>query len=132
MKTDRTALIWGTIIGVGIVVAIMVLPSEFVGIHVRLAKWEQDALMTGPTLCGLLIASYRALWKKLCFWVLLLGIVGANTLFYRLFADAVVGPQRFAVYGIAGGMEFLGFALVVFRLYRRGPDTRSWTGSKTR
>jgi hypothetical protein len=85
-------------------------------------------------LFGLLIASYRKLWKTPGFWALLLIFLGAHTALYWLFLTKMVeengGLRMDARYGAIGGAEFGIFALIVLRLFHRTPDARSFTGPK--
>jgi uncharacterized protein involved in response to NO len=131
MKTDRTSLAWGLVIVAAIVLGGVIVGFQFPHLRLPLSEREQMAFLTSATICGLLVASYKKLWKELGFWALLLAFVGANALFYLLVGGRIGGADRFFIYGAVGGAEFFVFALVVMKLYRRAPDTRSWSGRKT-
>jgi hypothetical protein len=134
MKTDRTALLWGTIVGVGIVAVILVQAFEFPNFRLPFSTKYGAAFVSSAMLFGLLIASYRKLWKTPGFWALLLVFLGAHTALYWLFLAKMVeensGLRMDARYGAIGGVEFAIFALIVLRLFHRSPDTRSFTGPK--
>ena len=63
MKTDRTALLWGTIVGVGIASVILVQAFEFPNFRLPFSTKYGAAFVSSAMLFGLLIASYRKLWK---------------------------------------------------------------------
>lgn len=134
MKTDRTALLWGTIVGFGIVAAILVQAFEFPNFRLPFSMKYGAAFVSSAMLFALLIASYRKLWKALGFWALLLIFLGAHTAIFWLFiakiAEENSGLRMDTLYGVIGGVEFGIFALIVLRLFHRSPDTRSFTGSK--
>jgi hypothetical protein len=131
MKTDRTALFWGTVIGLGFVVGVVVKVFDFP--HVRMPfpfpfLWSHGLVVAvDAVVLWALVASYRKLWHKPGFWALVLAFLAANTLFFGYLAEQIRGPQRFLVYGAIGGGEFFIFAAIVLRLYHMGPNTRSWT-----
>jgi hypothetical protein len=131
MKTDLKALLWGTVIGVGLVVAIVVQAFDFPHFRVPLTSRQVDGSLYTAFLFALLIASYKKLWKAPGFWALLVGSLGVHITFYWLvvakIAEEVRGLQMDVLYGALGGMEFVVFALIVALLYHRGPDTRSLT-----
>jgi hypothetical protein len=135
MKTDRKALLWGTIIGVGLVAAMLVQAFEFPHFRMPFTGRQANIFLVSAGLFGILIASYRRLWKTPGFWVLLLAFLGAHIAVYWLFVAKVTeeirGLRMDVLYGVISGMEVFVFALIVARLYQRGPDTRSFTGPKT-
>jgi hypothetical protein len=132
VRTDRAALAWGTVIGVGFVAAVVVKVFEFP--HARMPfpfvfLWNHGLVVAvDAVVLWVLVASYRKLWGRSGFWALVLAFLAANTLFFGWFAEQIAGPQRFLIYGAVGGGEFFAFALVVLRLYHRGPDVSSWAG----
>ncbi|HET7212444.1 MAG TPA: hypothetical protein VFL79_02550 [Terriglobia bacterium] len=136
MKTDRTALFWGTVIGFGFVVGVVVKVFEFP--HARMPfpfpflSSHGLVIAVDAVVAWALVASYRKLWGKPGFWALVLAFLAANSLFFGYLAEQIAGPQRFLIYGAIGGGEFCIFAVIVLRLYRIGPDTRAWTGHKER
>jgi hypothetical protein len=134
MKTDRKALLWGTIIGVVLVAAIMVIPSEYPHFHLPFTDAQAEMFLVSALLIALLIASYRKLWKTPGFWALLLAFLGAHVALYWLVVakvtEEVRGFRMDVLYGVITGVEFLVFALIVARLYHRGPDTSSFTQKK--
>lgn len=131
MKTDLKALLWGTVVGVGLVVVIVVQAFDFPHFRVPLTWSRVDAFVYSAFLFALLIASYRKLWKTPGFWALLVGSLGVHIAFYWLviakIAEEVRGLQMDVLYGVLGGVEFVVFGLIVALLYHRGPDTRSFT-----
>jgi uncharacterized membrane protein len=131
MKTDRTALLWGTIIGISLVAAILVTAYKFPHIRMPFTLTEGHTLVVSAFLFGLLIAAYRKLWKVLGFWALLLAFLGAHIALYWLLMEKVAenlgGLRRDVFYGTVSGVEFAIFAFIVARLFHRGPDSRSFT-----
>jgi len=128
MKTDRTALLWGTVIGVSLVAVIFVLAFEFPHFHMPLTSTEWDTLLVSGFFFGILVAAYRKLWKVPGFWALLLAFLGVHTALYWLLIEEVAeglgGLRKDAFYGTVSGIEFVIFALIVARLYHRGPNIR--------
>ncbi len=128
MKTDRTALLWGTVIGVSLVAVLSVLAFKFPRFRMPLTSTEWDTLLVSGFVFGVLVAAYRKLWKARGFWALLLAFLGAHTALYWLLieevAESLGGVRKDAFYGTVSGIEFLIFALIVARLYHRSPNTR--------
>lgn len=75
------------------------------------------------------VRAYRALWKRPAFWLLLIAFLPAYVSLWWFFilklTEAASLLQESAVYAVAGGAEVFVFALIVFWLYHRGPDTSS-------
>ncbi|MGH9432923.1 MAG: hypothetical protein ACRD3T_15415 [Terriglobia bacterium] len=136
MKTDRKALLWGTIIAVGLVAAGMLQVFEFPSFRMPFTGRQAEMFLVSTLLIALLIASYRKLWKTPGFWALLLAFLGAHIAFYWLvvakITEEIRGFRMDVLYGVITGIEVLVFALIVARLYHRGPDTSSFTGQKAR
>jgi hypothetical protein len=134
MKTDRTALLWGTVIGVSLVAATLVLALEFPHFRMPFSGRQAKNFLVSAAFFGMLIAAYRRLWKIPGFWALLFAFLGAHVTFYWLFVakvtEEVSGLRMDVLYGVISGVEFVIFALIVARLYHRGPDTRFLTGPK--
>jgi hypothetical protein len=134
MKTDRKALLWGTIVGVGLVAAMLVLAFEFPNFRMPFTGRQAEMFLVSALLIALLIASYRKLWKTPGFWALLLAFLGAHIALYWLvvakITEEVRGLRMDVLYGVITGIEVLVFALLVARLYHRGPDISSFTGQK--
>jgi hypothetical protein len=134
MKTDPKALLWGTIIGVGIVVAGIIIGFDFPHLRMPFTDTQAVIFLVTAILYGLFIAAYRKLWKTPGFWLVLLAFLAVHVTLYSLvvarMAETVQGPQMWALYGVLGGAEAFAFALVVLRFFHRGPDTRSFTGPK--
>jgi hypothetical protein len=128
MKTDRTALFWGTIIGVSLVAVSSVLAFEFPHFRMPLTSTERETLLVSGFFFGILVAAYRKLWKAQGFWALLLAFLGVHTALYWLFIEGVAerlgGLRKDVFYGTVSGIEFVILALIVARLYHRGPNTR--------
>ena len=131
MKTDRTALLWGTVIGVTLVVATCALAFEFPHFQMPFTSTEWDTFLVSCFLFGLLIAAYRKLWKTLGFWALLVAFLGAHISLYSLLmekaAETSNGLRRYVLYGAVSEVEFFIFAVIIARLCHRGPDSRSFT-----
>jgi hypothetical protein len=134
MKTDRKALFWGTVIAIGIVGAGVVQAFEFPNFRLPFTGRQAEMFLVSALLIALLIASYRKLWKTPGFWVLLLAFLGAHIGFYWVVVAKITeqtrGFRMDILYGAITGAECLVFALIVARLYHRGPDTSSFTGQK--
>ncbi len=136
MKTDRKALVWGTIIGLGIVAAGMMQAFEFPHFRAPFTWGQLENFLLGGLLFGILIASYRKLWKTAGFWVLLFAFLGAHIVLYWLvianIAGSLGGLRQAAFYGFVSTVELFAFAVIAAKLYHRGPDTSSFTGPKER
>ena len=132
MKTDRSALLWGTVIALAIVVATMVQVFKFPNFHPPFTLRHGEAFVASAALLVLLIASYRKLWKRPGFWALLLAFLGAYWLVVVYIAEEVVGLRMDVLYGVTGAVEVAIFALIMARLYHQGPDVPSWIGLRSR
>ena len=130
MKTDPKALFWGTVIAVAFVAAAMVQVFEFP--HFRLPfTWGQgEIFVVGSFLFGIVVAAYKRLWKRLSFWALLFGFLGAHIALYWVLvaniADSLGGVRLAVFYGVVSAVEFFAFALIVARLFHQGPNVPSW------
>jgi hypothetical protein len=128
MKTERTALLWGTIIGVSLVAVSSVLAFKFPHFRMPLTSTVREAFLVSGFFFGIVVAAYRKLWKAPGFWALLLAFLGAHTALYWLFivglAESYGGLRKDVFYGSVSGIEFVTFAFIVARLYHRGPNTR--------
>jgi hypothetical protein len=131
MKGDNKALLWGTIIGVGLVAAMLMLAFDFPHFQMPFTGRQADIFLVSAGFFGILVAAYRKLWKSIGFWVLLLAFLGAHIALYWWIVAKITGEVRGfrmdVLYGVIAGVEFLVFALIVARLYHRGPDTGSFT-----
>jgi hypothetical protein len=136
MKTDGKALLWGTVVGVSLVGWVLVQAFEFPHFRMPFTGRQADTFLVSAGLFGMLIAAYRKLWKAPGFWALLLVFLGAHIaldwLLIAKIAESLGGLRSDVFYGVVSGVEFVIFALIVARLYHRGPDTRSFTGPKAR
>ncbi|HVA18011.1 MAG TPA: hypothetical protein VMV59_09915 [Candidatus Dormibacteraeota bacterium] len=129
-ETDRTSLLWGTIIGVAIVAGGIISAFYFPNFRLPFSDAEAESSIVTVFLFVSLIASYRNLWSRAGFWTLLSIFLVASTAFYSLvfpkFVTGASGLQKSLMYGIAGGLEVLLFALAVLRIYHRGPKPPTW------
>jgi len=104
MKTDRKALLWGTIIGLGLVAATLALAFGFPNFRMPFTGTQADMFLVSALLIALLIASYRKLWKTPGFWALLLAFIGAHIALYWLvvakITEEVRGLQMDVLYGV--------------------------------
>jgi hypothetical protein len=132
MKTDRTAFLWGTVIGIAFVVGTVVVVFKFPNFRLPFNVRHGAALVASAALFLLLIASYRKLWKRPGFWALLLAFTGVYWLVVVYIAEEVGGLRMDALYGVTGAAEAAIFALTVARLYHQGPDVPSWIGLGSR
>jgi hypothetical protein len=134
MKTDRAALLWGTIIAVALVAAIIVVTSKFPNFRVPFTDTQAETSLVSAGVFGILVASYRKLWKSIGFWMLLLAFLGAHVALYWFFllkvTEEVGGFRMDILYGFISGVEFAVFAVIVARLYHRGPDVGFLTRKK--
>jgi hypothetical protein len=129
MKIDRAALIWGTVIGVALVAAIIVVTFKFPNFRVPFTDTQAEMSLMSFSLFGILIASYRKLWKIAGLWVLLLALLAAHVaLYWFLVTRATVQFRGFRMDILYSGVEFAAFALIVARLYHQGPEVPSWIG----
>jgi len=136
MKTDRKALLWGTIIGVVFVAAAMVKAFEFPHSRMPFTVKDEVAFVETGVIFGLLIAAYRKLWRTAGFWALLFAFLGAHIALYWVLvasmAEAFGGLRLIGFFAFVSTMEFFVFAIIVARLYHRAPDLSSLTGPKER
>jgi hypothetical protein len=132
MKTDRGALLWGTVIALAFVVGSMVMEFKFPNFRPPFTMRHGAAFVASAALLLLLIASYRKLWKRTGFWALLLAFLGVYWLVVVYIAEEVVGLRMDVLYGVTDAVEVAIFALIVARLYHQGPDVPSWIGLRSR
>lgn len=125
MKTDRAALLWGTVIAITFVVATVIVVFKFP--HYRLpfsGQWVELGLVSVLLLAGLTHV-YQVLWKRISFWLLLLALLALHiTLFTFVvfrFTENVSVLRESAAYVIAIGAEVLIFGLAIARIYHVGP-----------
>ena len=132
MKTDRAALLWGTVIAVAFVTVTVVLVFKFPSFRLPFTVRYGEAVVASVIFSFLFIASYRKLWKRLGFWALLIAFGVANWLIAAYLAGAFGGLRMDVLYGIMGGGEFAVFALIMAWLYHQGPEVPSWIGLGSR
>lgn len=131
MKTNGKELAWGTLIGFCFVVVICVWAFKFPSFHLPFAgRWIELILVSVLLLVGL-VHVYKALWKRVGFWLLLLAFLAFHVSFFVLVVFKVTGDTTLfrasAAYGLSGGAEALIFGLVVARIYHVGPRGRPLT-----
>lgn len=130
MKTDRSSLFWGTIIGTAPVLAIVVVETKFPNFRLPFTSEQAEMSLVSLFFFAILIAAYRKLWKAVSFWALLLALLGAHVTLYWFFVAKVTeefgGFRMDILYGVVSGVEFAVFAIIVARLYHRGPQIPSW------
>jgi hypothetical protein len=135
MKSDSKALTWGIVVGVGLAIVVWVLAVKFPNLHIPFSGKQVDTFLVSAFLFGVVIAGYRPLWKFPGFWGLLLVFFAGHVALYRLVVMNIIehigGFRLNILYGVVSAMEFVVFAVIVARLYHRGPDTRFLTGTKT-
>lgn len=130
MKTDRNALIWGTIIGTVLMAAVCILAFDFPKVHLPHAReWIGFLLASGFFFWGI-IRAYQALWKRLTFWLLVATFLPIHFSLWWFFVLKLTQDasllQTSASYAVAIGAEVFVFAVTVLRLCHRGPDTSSF------
>lgn len=120
-ETDRTALLWGTIIGVGFAAATFVQVFYFPNLRLPFTFTDTQAESSIVTafLLTFLIASYRKLWSRFGFWVLMFLFFSTHIAIYYFGAakllDETRGAQKIAVFVPISVIEFAGFGLIVAR-----------------
>ncbi|MFZ0634211.1 MAG: hypothetical protein WA755_13550 [Candidatus Acidiferrales bacterium] len=132
MKTDRAALLWGTVIAIAFVVGTGIVVFKFPNFRLPFSVTHGAAFVACAALFLLLIASYRKLWKRPGFWVLLLSFLGVYWLLVVYIAEEVGGLRMDVLYGVTGAVEVAIFAFTVARVYHQGPDVPSWIGLGSR
>lgn len=130
MKTDRTALLWGTVIAVSFVVVTMVVVFKFPDFRLPFAVKHGAAITASVALFFILTASYRKLWKHPGYWVLLCVFIGMYWFVVVYAGEMFVGIRMDVLYGITGAVEAAIFGLIMARVYHRGPDISSFTGRR--
>jgi len=128
MKTDRAALLWGTLIAVVFIAAVIVQPTEFPGLRLPFSVKHGEAFVAGGAFFFFLVASYRKLWKRAGFWVLLLAFLAVYWVAAVKIGENALGVRAAALYGVTAAAEGAVFGLLVARFYRRGPEVPSWLG----
>jgi hypothetical protein len=132
MKTDRTALLWGTVIAVAFVTVTMALVFKFPNFRLPFTVNHGAAIVASAALFVLLVASYRKLWKRPGFWALLFAFLGAYWLVVVNMAEVFGGLRMDVLYGVTGAAEVGVFGLIVARVYHQGPEVPSWIGLRSR
>jgi hypothetical protein len=132
MKTDRAALLSGTVIAIAFVVATLVVVFKFPNFRLPFTVRHGAPFVATAALFLLLIASYRKLWKRPGFWALLFAFLGVYWLVVGYIAEGVGGLRMDVLYGVTGAVEVAIFALIVARLYHQAPDVPSWIGLGSR
>ncbi len=131
MKTDRAALLWGTVIAITFVVATVVVVFKFPNYRLPFSgKWIELGLVSVLLLTGI-IHVYAALWKKIGFWLLLLALLALHIALFAFvvfrFTENVNVLRESATYAIAIGAEVLTFGLAIAGIYHVGPKGRPFT-----
>jgi hypothetical protein len=102
--------------------------TEYPHFRMPLTSTEREAFLVRGFFFGIVVAAYRKLWKAPGFWALLLAFLGVHTALYWLFivgaAESFGGLRKDVFYGTVSGIEFVTFALIIARLYHRGPNIR--------
>lgn len=132
MKTDRAALLWGTVSAVAFVATTVFVVFEFPSFRLPFATKHGAATVASAALFVVLVASYRKLWKRPGFWGLLAVFLGIYWLVVVHMAEQLGGLRMDVLYGATGAVEFAVFVVIVARLYHRGPEVPSWLDSASR
>ena len=79
-----------------------------------------------------LIFAYKGLLRRAGYWLLLIALSVVHAGSYALFLSGGTGiPLRDdTLIGTMAGLEFIGFALVIYRIYRVGPNIK-WLYSRS-
>ena len=128
MKTDRMALLWGTLIGVAIVAGTTVVVFRFPNFRLPFNSRYAVSCLASCSLFLMLVVSYRKLWKRRGFWGLLAGFCGVYWSIAVHIAAGVGGLRLAVFYGITGAVAAGGFGLAMVGLYHQTPDVPSWIG----
>lgn len=132
MKTDRAALLWGTVIAVAFVTVTMILVFKFPNFRLPFTVSHGAAIVASAALVLLLVASYRKLWKHPGFWALLVAFLGVYWLVVVYMAERFGGLRMDVLYGLTGAVEVAIFGALMARLYHQGPEVPSWIGLGSR
>lgn len=128
IKMDRKALLWGAIIGLVLVVYGFVRGFEF-GIRVPASSsWTSTILLTGLA-AYILISSYRVLWSKAGFWLLVLPLLLINGAVDWFVSPPIVGGiGMYAIHAAVFVGIFYVLGTIVYRRYSVRPDVSAWLG----
>jgi hypothetical protein len=128
MRADGKELLWGSIIGICLAAGAWVLAAKFPNLNFPFTSVQVDMCLEGAFIFGIVIAGYRALWKYPGFWGFLILFLAGHIALYKFLivkiAGNAAGLRLYGIYGCLGAIEFAAFAVVMLRVYHRGPDIR--------
>ena len=125
MKTDSKTLAWGTIIAIILVAGVSLKVTKFPTFRLPFSSESIRFGLVSVTFLAILVFGYRSLWVRRGFWILVCTVLAVHVAAYTLFwSQLVMAPvQADMFYGFIGGIEFLSFALLIYKIYRVRPKT---------
>jgi hypothetical protein len=132
MKSESKTLLWGTIIALVLVGIESILVTRFPHLHLPISNELMKFSLSTAVFIVVLIFAYKGLLRRAGYWLLLIALSVVHAGSYALFLSGGTGiPLRDdTLIGTMAGLEFIGFALVIYRIYRVGPNIK-WLYSRS-
>jgi hypothetical protein len=126
VKTDSKTLAWGTIIAIILVAGVSLKVTKFPTFRLPFSSESIRFGLVSFTFLAILVFGYRSLWGNRGFWLLLCAVLMVHVAAYSLFWSQLdmVPVQADMFYGFIGGIEFIGFALLILKIYHIGPNIK--------
>jgi|HubBroStandDraft_4_1064222.scaffolds.fasta_scaffold13873_2 hypothetical protein len=126
MKSESKTLLWGTIIVVVLVGVEWILVTRFPHLHLPIRNELMKFSLSTAVFIVVLIFAYQVLLHRAGYWLLLSALLVVHAGSYALLlSGGIEDPLRDDILiGTIAGLEFIGFALVVYRVYRVGPNIK--------
>jgi hypothetical protein len=126
MKSESKTLLWGAIISVVLVGIEWILVTRFPHLHLPISNELMKFSLSTAVFIVVLIFAYQVLLHRAGYWLLLSALLVVHAGSYALFlSGGIEDPLRDDILiGTMAGLEFIGFALVVWRVYRVGPNIK--------
>jgi len=126
MKSESRTLLWGAIIAVVLVGIEWILVTRFPHLRLPISNKLMKFSLSTAVFIVVLILAYQVLLHRAGYWLLLSALLVVHAGCYALFfSGGIEDPLRDDILiGTMAGLELIGFALVVYRVYRVGPNIK--------
>jgi len=128
VKSGSRTVIWGTLIALSLVGLEWLSAVRFPDLHFPHGRDGLDFVLVTATLIFILMMMYRSLFNRLGYWLILGALLVAHIAIYASFflrsAQGFSPARADMLYGAVGGLEVIVFALVMAKVYRKGPNTK--------
>jgi hypothetical protein len=128
LKSDSQALLWGSLIAIVLVAVEWLLATRIPTLRMPVSDGAMKFSLMTVLLVAILVSGYQSLFRRVGYWLLLLLWLIAHVGTYLVFfSDRFVGLghlQGDVLCGAIGGAEFVGFALVIVKIYGVGPKIK--------